>query len=143
VDLVLGPIQNWPRIGTETLLEKSELRAGGSAGNSALAVHYLGGQSRLLSLVGNDDFGVWLGEQFRGLKTSLPVCDAPTSVSVGFIHACGERTFFTTRGHLEKLAYAHVRPRLGPASDTNSIVMLSGVFLTPEIRRSYDLMIEE
>src|SRR5262245_37930465 len=142
VDLVLGPIESWPRVGTETLLEKSELRAGGSGGNTALAVQYLGGQSRLLSLVGNDDFGAWLGEQFRGLKASLPVCDAATSVSVGFIHACGERTFFTTRGHLEKLAYSHVQPRLDRASDASSLVMLSGVFLTPELRRSYDLLID-
>jgi len=38
VDLVLGPISGWPRIGTETLVERSELRAGGSAANAALAV---------------------------------------------------------------------------------------------------------
>ena len=54
VDLVLGPISGWPRIGTETLVELSELRAGGSAGNAALAVSSLGGDSQLLSVVGND-----------------------------------------------------------------------------------------
>ena len=31
VDLVQGPISAWPRIGPETLVERSELRAGGSA----------------------------------------------------------------------------------------------------------------
>ena len=60
VDLVLGPLSGWPRVGTETILERSELRAGGSAGNAALAVSYLGGASRLLSAVGNDDLGSWL-----------------------------------------------------------------------------------
>jgi ribokinase len=27
VDFVLGPVSGWPRIGTETLVERSELRA--------------------------------------------------------------------------------------------------------------------
>ena len=31
VDLVLGPISGWPRVGTETVVERNELRAGGSA----------------------------------------------------------------------------------------------------------------
>ena len=57
VDLVLGPISAWPQPGTETLMERNEMRAGGSAGNAALAVSYLGGHSRLLSVVGNDDLG--------------------------------------------------------------------------------------
>ena len=35
VAVVLGPISEWPRVGTETLVESSELRAGGSAANAA------------------------------------------------------------------------------------------------------------
>ena len=143
VDLVMGPVDGWPRLGTESVIDQSEVRAGGSAGNTALAMSYLGADSRLISAVGNDDFGRWLTGQFRGLKASLAVCDAPTTVTVGFIHPSSERTFFTSRGHLEKFAYEHVRPLLPPAQDPNSIAMLSGVFLTPEIRRCYDRLIEE
>ena len=98
VDLVLGPVSGWPQPGTETLMDRSEMRAGGSAGNAALAVSYLGGHSRLLSVVGSDDLGSWLRDQLRGLGASLDVCDAPTTLSVGLIHTWGERTFFTTRG---------------------------------------------
>ena len=143
VDFVLGPISGWPRTGTETILERSELRAGGSAGNAALAVSYLGGVARLLSIVGNDDMGVWLGEQFQHLGASLEVCDAPTTLTIGLIHSCGERTFFTTRGHLEKLSYERVRARLAPAAHPNAIALLSGVFLTPALRRSYLQLIRE
>jgi sugar/nucleoside kinase (ribokinase family) len=143
VDLVLGPISDWPQPGTETLMERSELRAGGSAGNAALAVNYLGGHCRLVSVVGNDDLGGWLREQLRGLGTFLDVCDAPTTLSVGLIHSWGERTFFTTRGHLEKLSYEHVRNRLLPAPDCDSIALLSGVFLTPQLRARYPQLIEE
>jgi len=143
VDLVLGPIIEWPRIGTETLVEKSELRAGGSGGNAALAAHYLGGESHLLSLIGDDHFGAWLSGELRTLHASLPTCRSPTSMSIGFIHACSERSFFTTRGHLERLAYGHVRPHLTPALNDASIVLLTGVFLTPELRKSYDRLIND
>lgn len=142
-DLVLGPLSRWPEVGTETLLERSELRAGGSAGNAALAVSYLAGASRLLSIVGNDDLGAWLSEQFRGLGASLEVCEASTTLSVGLLHSCGERTFLTTRGHLEKLTYELIRPRLATASEANAIVLLSGVFLTPALRSSYPRLIRE
>jgi len=143
VDLVLGPISDWPRVGTETLVERSELRAGGSAGNAALAVSYLGGDSQLLSVVGNDEPGAWLAGQLRSLNTSLATCNAPTTLTVGLIHSCGERTFFTTRGHLEALSYELLRPRIAPAPTPESIALLSGVFLTPTLRASYPLLIRD
>lgn len=143
VDVVLGPIERWPAVGTETLMDHSELRPGGSAGNAALAASYLGAGCRLLSMVGNDSLGTWLAEQFRELNPSLPTCELATSVSVGIIHACGERTFLTTRGHLEALDYEHVRPFLGRPRRTHAIVLLTGVFLTPKLRARYARLIEE
>lgn len=143
VDVVLGPIERWPAIGTESLMDHSELRPGGSAGNAALAASYLGVPCRLLSLVGNDSLGTWLAEQFRPLNPALPVCDRATSVSVGIIHQCGERTFLTTRGHLEAFDYQHVHPFLARAKHRPSIVLLSGVFLTPQLRGSYARLMEE
>ena len=143
VDLVLGAISGWPRIGTETLVERSELRAGGSAGNAALAVSYLGGDSQLLSVVGNDEPGSWLAGQMRPLNASLAICNAPTTLTVGLIHSCGERTFFTTHGHLEALSYELLRPRIAPAPAPGSIALLSGVFLTPGLRASYSLLIRD
>lgn len=143
VDIVLGPIDHWPAVGTEALMDRSELRPGGSAGNAALAASYLGASCRLLSLVGNDSMGTWLAEQFRDFNTSLPVCDSATSVSVGIIHSCGERTFLTTRGHLEAFGYEHVRPFLSRGRHRDSIALLSGVFLTPKLRRSYERLLDE
>jgi sugar/nucleoside kinase (ribokinase family) len=143
VDLVLGPISEWPRVGTEALVERSELRAGGSAANAALAVSYLGGHSQLLSVVGNDEPGAWLRGQLQPLGATLAVCDAPTTLSVGLIHSCGERTFFTTRGHLEALSYEILRAHIPWAPDAGSIALLSGVFLTPALRAAYPLLIRE
>jgi ribokinase len=143
VDVVLGPIERWPAIGTESLMDHSELRPGGSAGNAALAASYLGVPCRLLSLVGNDSLGTWLSEQFRQLNPALPVCDLATSVSVGIIHACGERTFLTTRGHLEAFDYHHVHPFLTRSKHRPCIALLSGAFLTPKLRGSYLRLIDE
>jgi ribokinase len=143
VDLVLGPISEWPRIGTEALVERSELRAGGSAANAALAVSYLGGHSQLLSIVGNDDGGTWLRGQLAPLGATLATCEAPTTLSVGLIHGCGERTFFTTCGHLEAFSYELLQPRIPQEPEPGSIVLLSGVFLTPALRAAYPQLIRE
>lgn len=142
-DLVMGPISGWPRIGTETVVEHSEMRVGGSAGNAALAVCYLGGTPELLSAVGNDETGSWLAREFRTLGISLGVCDAPTTLSVGLIHSSGDRTFFTTRGHLDKLSYELLRPQLGPERAARPTVLLSGPFLTPALQAAYPKLLRE
>ena len=75
VDLVLGSLDGWPRIGTELLMPRSELRAGGSGANAALAARHIGQRTQLISAVGHDHFGQWLAEQFSGLRSNLEVCD--------------------------------------------------------------------
>jgi ribokinase len=143
VDLIMGPISGWPQPGTETLMEQSELRAGGSAGNAAFAAAYLGERALLVSAVGNDDMGEWLRNQFGSAGAALAMSDAPTTLTAGVIHDNGERTFFTTRGHLEHLTYELVRARLGPVPAPGAIALLSGVFLTPVLRDSYPRLIAD
>jgi sugar/nucleoside kinase (ribokinase family) len=142
VDLVMGSIEGWPQIGTEVLLPRSELRAGGSAANAALAMRHLGLPAHLISAVGNDDFGRFLHGQFHGLRADLQICDMPSTVSVGLMHACGERNFFTTHGHLEHLSLEHVLTRLPSASPAGAIVLLTGVFLLPQLRAHYTALME-
>src|SRR5262245_22478070 len=118
VDVVLGPIDRWPAVGTESLMDHSELRAGGSAGNAALAASYLGVTPRLLSLVGNDSLGTWLAEQFKNVDASLPVCELATSVSSGSFPASADARFFRRRGHSRPSATnpcGHHPPRPGTA----------------------------
>jgi len=142
VDLVMGPIGDWPRVGTEILMDKSEVRPGGSAGNAVLAARYLGERAELVSAVGSDELGAWLSDQLDVGSGALPVCDGPTTLTVGVIHASGERTFFTTRGHLEQLTYELLRPHIPPGGP-GSIALLSGAFLTPALRASYPRLIDE
>ncbi|MBV8501848.1 MAG: carbohydrate kinase family protein [Paucibacter sp.] len=143
VDHVMGPTEAWPRIGTETIMERAELRAGGSGGNTALALRHLGFTAHLIAAVGHDDFGAWLERQFHGLKCSLQRCELPTTVSIGVMHSCGERSFLTTRGHLEHMGIAHVLRSLRPAASANALAMLSGPFLLRELRPHYAALISE
>lgn len=137
VDIVMGSIDAWPQIGTEVLLPRSELRAGGSAANTALALRHLGLPAHLISAVGNDELGRLLQAQLHGVRIDLQACDRPTTVSVGLMHVCGERNFFTTHGHLEQLSYEYVLAHLPPASSPGAIVLLTGVFLLPQLRAAY------
>lgn len=143
VDLVLGPVDGWPAIGTETIMQRSELRAGGSGGNTALAMRHLGVPCRLFSQVGDDTFGGWLAGEFKGLDAHLGVARAATTVSTGVIHTCGERTFFTTRGHLEEQSWDQIRPLIDQNPAPGSIALLTGAFLLPKMRAEYGQIVEE
>jgi sugar/nucleoside kinase (ribokinase family) len=165
VDLVLGSLEGWPTIGTELLMPRSELRAGGSGANSALAARHIGQRAHLISAVGNDQLGHWLAEQFTGLRTSLEICDCETTMSVGLMHACGDRNFFTTQGHLQRLSAAHVLEHLpavgrrerealvaSPLSSASGgaavapvapIALFTAPFLLTELRLGYEALLAE
>ena len=142
VDLVLGTLDAWPHIGTEQLMPRSELRAGGSAANAALAARHIGQSAHLISAVGNDHFGPWLAAQFAGVRTSLEVCDRETTISVGLMHGCGERNFFTTHGHLQQLSVQHVLKHLRP-TEAPAIALFTAPFLLAGLRSHYAELLAE
>lgn len=138
VDLILGPLEQWPDRGTERLVETLEWRLGGNAGNAALAARGLGMDYQVISTVGNDLAGTWLQSQLQGPQvTWLPHVGA-TSVTVAVSHPDGERTFITQLGHLKTLDWPTLMPHM-PGSRT---VLLAGAFLTPALRRSMPEMLE-
>ena len=144
IDLVMGPIDQWPAVGTETLMDRSELRAGGSGGNAAMALRALGAPCKLIAQHGDDPLGHWLAAQFSGMDASLTeIPGSTTSLSVGIIHACGERSFLTTRGHLERADWPQLRSRLELRPPARSIALLTGAFLMPQLTAHYDQIIEQ
>lgn len=142
VDLVMGPVDGWPAIGTELVVPRSETRLGGSAGNTLLAMRCLGAECRLLSTTGNDMFGAWLAEQVEGLGGRLGRIDAPTSVTTAIVHACGDRSFFTTKGHLEQVGWESLCGHLDDAG-AGDIALVTGAFLMPRLRSAYATMLPE
>ena len=140
IDLVMGSLTQWPEIGTETLMPHSEMRAGGSAGNAALALRQLNASVRLISAVGTDALGPWLTAQFAGVDTEFSEIPGATSLSVGILHEGGERNFFTTQGHLERQEIpAHLPEPRHPAA----IVLLTGAFLLPRMRARYMALLHD
>ena len=133
VDVILGPLADWPRIGTETILPHSELRVGGQAGNTGLALAALGARHCVAASIGNDALGQWLAAAFPDSAATWPRVAAATSITIGIVHPSGERTFFTSLGHLASLAPQHILAQLPAAASPADVVLLCGVFLSPAL----------
>ncbi|PWK75442.1 PfkB family carbohydrate kinase [Aminobacter sp. AP02] len=138
VDLILGPTAPWPKAGTEIIVDHDELRVGGQAGNSALAWEALGVDFAIAANVGNDQFGLWLRDAFGDRATKWPVSSERTTLSVGITHPDGERTFFTTLGHLPRFSLADTLCVLEGAQLSGGYALLCGSFLTIDLARDYE-----
>jgi len=141
VDLVMGPQEPWPQPGTEVILPKSELRVGGAAGNTALALEALQADYQLIASRGNDVLGRWLAEPFGRHAAAWTQAEAPTTVSVGIGHPDGDRTFFTTTGHLHAFTLADVLAQL-EREGRGRTALLVGPFVTPVLLEDYDALID-
>jgi len=137
VDLIIGPVTPWPKAGTEINVDHDELRVGGQAGNSALAWEGLGVDYALAANVGDDQFGRWLAERFGAHGASLPVSQEKTTLSVGITHPDGERTFFTTRGHLPRMNLADVFAVIDGGRLAGGYALLTAAFLTDDLTQDY------
>lgn len=132
VDLVMGDVDGWPAVGTEVILPRSEMRAGGSAGNTALALSGLGIPHRLVAGVGSDMMGDWLASQFDAARSTWIVMDCATTLTVGIVHTGGNRAFFTTTGHLHQSRLDDLESHL-PHAPAGGHATISGGFLMPQI----------
>lgn len=137
VDLILGPTEPWPVPGTEVAVDHDELRVGGSAGNTALAWDGLGAPFEIAANVGDDGFGRWLKEAFGPRAARWAVEPCATTLSVGITHPGGERTFFTTRGHLPRLSLEAVGDGLDGAALAGGLLLVCGSFLTERLTARY------
>ncbi|GGL11065.1 carbohydrate kinase family protein [Deinococcus radiotolerans] len=133
VDLILGPLQQWPAEGQEVLVPTLQWRVGGNAGNAALACHALGLDARTVTPVGQDLAGQWLRAQLPAPAVVWLDCAAPTSVTAAFSHPGSERSFITYLGHLEHVTWRDLRPHLPRVR----AALLAGAFLTPQLRAAY------
>lgn len=138
VDLILGPAAPWPKAGTEIIVDHDELRVGGAAGNSALAWQALGVDFEIAANIGSDQFGRWLAEAFGRRSEKWPVRPERTTLSVGITHPDGERTFFTTKGHLPRFSLEDVFAVIDGGKLKGGYALLCGSFLTDDLTQEYD-----
>jgi sugar/nucleoside kinase (ribokinase family) len=137
VDLIVGPVTPWPTAGTEITVDHDELRVGGQAGNSALTWEALGVDYAIAANVGDDQFGRWLRETFGPRAERWPVRPEGTTLSVGITHPDGERTFFTTRGHLPRFSLDDVLSVLDGSRLSGGYLLLGAAFLTDDLTARY------
>ncbi|WP_416799013.1 PfkB family carbohydrate kinase [Ciceribacter azotifigens] len=142
VDLILGPAEPWPKAGTEVIVDHNELRVGGQAGNTALAWEGLGVEYAIAANVGDDQFGRWLSETFGERGRRWPVTPVGTTLSVGITHPDGERTFFTTRGHLPRLNLSDVLAVLDGEALSGGYALLTAAFLTDDLTKDYPALFD-
>ncbi|HVO05092.1 MAG TPA: carbohydrate kinase family protein [Candidatus Cybelea sp.] len=143
VDLIMGPLGIWPKVGTEIMLDHSETRFGGAAGNTALALDALGVKHRLIASVGDDIFGRWLRSGFNAASSDWIVVPGATTISVGIVDPGGERTFITSQGHLSVFGLADVLGHLPSRAAPGDILHLQGCFLSRPLLDSYEALLDE
>lgn len=142
IDIIIGPSQPWPAPGTESAVEHGDVRVGGAAGNSALTWMAMKMPFQIAANTGNDHFGQWLRQSFSDYSTHWPIEKAPTAFSIGITHPDGERTFFTTAGHLPLLSFDTVERSLNVAAMRGGIALIVGGFLTDGLTRNYRSLFE-
>src|SRR5690554_2852591 len=134
MDMLLGRIDTWPERGTEVLLPEFEQRLGGPLGNMAHALARLDAQTSYFTNVGDDDMGRQLAAELRQLGCEPEVSPGATSVTMGLVHSDGQRTFFTSPGHLEKFSLERTFAAVEAAAP-GDLLFVSGYFLLPVLRQ--------
>ena len=137
VDLIMGPVAPWPQPGTEVIVAHDDLRVGGAAGNTALAWAANGVSFQHAANVGSDMFGAWLAAAFPEHAPHWPISPRRTTLSVGVTHPDGERTFFTTDGHLRDMTASDVLATLDGPALRGGVLLLCGAFVTEALAAGY------
>ena len=137
VDLIMSTLYEWPKKGTEAMLESSSLRPGGSAGNCALALAALESPYRLVANQGKDQFTGWLASLFPESAPYWPTCDCETSLTFGVTHPDHERTFFSNQGHIVRLSLQDVLAQMPEIAQPGDWVLLCGTWLCTALYADY------
>ena len=133
IDLVAGSIADWPAWGTEIFLARSDFRIGGSAANTAVVLQRLGQDSGLVSACGQDPVGDLIVRQFSSKLDRIAQVPETTSMSVGILQIGGERSFFSTNGHLDRLDAPFFRRSLEGWPLEGALALVSGGFALPAL----------
>jgi sugar/nucleoside kinase (ribokinase family) len=143
VDLIMGTLDSWPQRGTEVMLNHSELRPGGSAGNCALALEAMQVRHRAIANQGNDGLSAWLASHFPHSAAHWTRYRCETSLTVGVTHSDHERSFLSNLGHIVKLTAQDVLDQLPETAADGDIVLLCGTFLCLHLYDEYPALLKE
>ena len=133
IDLLVWPVTELPPPGADLPVETMQIRAAGSAGNTALALAHLGHLPHLVGCVGDDHFGEFILQELAaaGIEEGVAVLpDDPTGISIAFEAPGRDRSFLTLLGSLEGFRASMVPPE----ALTKDFVLFCGYFSLPSLR---------
>jgi ribokinase len=145
-DLILCPLSDFPRWGTEVMTSAMDWRPGG-IGNALLCLAKLGVGVSAAANVGQDSIGQELLSTLEEAGVDVSHVERSpgvrTGVSVGIGREDGERAFVTHLGHLERLDVELVLGQREAWQEARC-VLISGYFLLPGLGfRGTSTLIEE
>lgn len=132
-DLVLRPVAALPPPGEERFVDDVSFRPGGSGGVTGMVLAAAGAPVRLFGSLGNDPVGSVIRSMLAevGVQTSdIREIELPTSITVALEAAERERSFLTSRGHMDAFSVKDL-PDQALASP---ITLLTGFFTTPALQ---------
>lgn len=107
VDILVGPLDDWPAPGGTRALNEMTIASGGCALNVAAALGRLGVGADLVTRVGADQFGKFLLDELEACEvdTSGVVVDpdAATPMTIVTISTDGQRSFLHHRGTNDRI----------------------------------------
>lgn len=99
---ILARVPSYPPLGGDSLAEKVDIRAGGSAANTAIVLSKFGLSVAIVARVGEDVFADYAVADLREADVSLDCLQREPDATTGLVFAAvtpdGERTFFSCRG---------------------------------------------
>jgi len=115
---ILARVPYYPPLGGDSLARSVDIRAGGSAANTAVVLSKFGLSVAMLGRVGEDVFANYALSDLREAGVSLASVQRDAQATTGLVFAAvtpdGERTFFSCRGansrtELRLADQAHIR----------------------------------
>lgn len=128
-DLILAQVKGRPDFGEEHMVDTMILRPGGLA-NTIFPLAKLGVKQRVISLLGQDDYGSKIYDEVAPLiENELARTEKGTVLSVSIVKEGGDRYFVTYKGNADDLTAASVEGEKD--FDAARATLLYGYFLAP------------
>ena len=139
VDIPLAPVSPETFSAHSTPLERIAMGVGGDAANEALVLARLGHRPALVSVLGKDAPGDFVGRTLSGAGVDVSVVafreGLDTGINIVLVREDGERSFITSRtGSLRRMGLSDILPALdAPALAGARVACLASLFVSPQL----------
>jgi len=136
VDIIAGPIDDWPEWGTEIGVDTVDMRIGGQAANTAVVLADLGVPASIVTVAGDDLFGKALEQRFVEMGISvegLELIEGKTPHTVAITHTNSERSFLSDESVMRFMDVHFVSSKLAEVKGAH--ILFCGINVLSGLRR--------